>query len=212
MIRKDVTAINLKAYEASAADWRRLRAYAKRVADQTRRPLAPPITYSVTDYRTVERAVTQRSGPFGMFNRTVTRSERQPFTRQVTAIGPHWVLDQRHQNIEKNHTDRTSRHQETTHEEITYLLLPDGSLKYVAVWEEETVHISDATPRVVIDRSHHMRDIGDGELKAFDFEKVHREYGRHGKGIKTWGDREPGKKLLVHAKGVGLSMALKRLL
>ncbi len=101
-----------------------------------------------------------------MFNRTVTRSERQPFTRQVTAIGPHWVLDQRHQNIEKNHTDRTSRHQETTHEEITYLLLPDGSLKYVAVWEEETVHISDATPRVVIDRSHHLRDIGDGELKG----------------------------------------------
>ncbi len=48
--------------------------------------------------------------------------------------------------------------------------------------------------------------------RAFDFEKVHREYGRHGKGIKTWGDREPGKKLLVHAKGVGLSMALKRLL
>lgn len=204
--------MNLKAYEASTADWKRLHAYARKVAQQTRRPLAGPIGYTVTDYRTVERQVVRNSGPFGMFKHTETRSERQPFSRHVPVIGQHWVLDERHQNIEKNVGGRNSHHQETTHEKTTYLLLPDGALKYVAVWEEETVHTVDGSSRVVIDTSHHVKDIGDGELKTFDFEKRHSEYGRHGRGIKTWGNREPGKKLLVHAKGVGLSLALKRLL
>jgi hypothetical protein len=38
------------------------------------------------------------------------------------------------------------------------------------------------------------------------------EHGTHGRGTKTWGDRDPGKRLLSHTKGVGLTKALKRLL
>ncbi|MEV4859903.1 hypothetical protein [Streptomyces ossamyceticus] len=204
--------MNPKAYEASTADWKRLRAYARKVARQTRRPLAAAIGYTVTDYRTVERQVVREHGPFGLFKRTETRSERQPFSRHVPVIGQHWVLEVRHQNIEKNVGGRGGHHQETTHEKTTYLLLPDGELKCVAVWEEESVHTADGRTQIVVDTSHHVRDIGDRDLRTFDFEKCHREYGRHGRGTKTWGDREPGKRLLVHAKGVGLSAALKRLL
>jgi hypothetical protein len=204
--------MNLKAYEASTADWKRLHAYARKVARQTRRPLAAPIGYTVTDHRTVQREVVRSHGPFGLFKRTETRSERQPFSRHVQVVGQHWVLDVRHQNIERNVVGRGSHHQETTHEKTTYLLLPDGGLKRVAVWEEESVHTADGRTRIVVDTSHHVSDIGDHDLRAFDFEKRHTEYGRHGRGTKTWGDREPGKRLLVHAKGVGLSAALKRLL
>lgn len=49
-------------------------------------------------------------------------------------------------------------------------------------------------------------------LKLFDFEKTHYSYRTNGPGMQTWGDREPGRRLLVHARGVGLSLALKRLL
>jgi hypothetical protein len=57
-----------------------------------------------------------------------------------------------------------------------------------------------------------VTDIGERDLRSFDFEETHSENGTHGMGTKTWGTREPGPQLLVTAKGIGLSNALKRLL
>ncbi len=55
-------------------------------------------------------------------------------------------------------------------------------------------------------------ELSAGDVQAMDFEKRYSEDRTHRKGIKTWGDREPGTRLLSHAKGVGLTQALKRLL
>jgi hypothetical protein len=45
-----------------------------------------------------------------------------------------------------------------------------------------------------------------------DFEKRHTSHRADRSGTKVWGDREPGPRLLTHAKGDGLTQALKRLL
>ncbi|MFG1869263.1 hypothetical protein [Micromonospora arborensis] len=199
-------------YEASVADWPRLRAYAKRVARETRKPVEGPISYATTEYQTVEKERVRKSGPFGLFTRRELTSQQQPVTRRIDVVGRHWALDTRHYHIERNTRQRGGTHQEITHEQHTFLLLPDGALKHVVLYEEEVMHVERGATRAFVKHSHSVRDVDDYQLKSFDFEKTYAEHGTHGRGTKTWGDREPGRRLLVHARGVGLSLALKRLL
>ncbi|MBM7494499.1 hypothetical protein JOD64_005721 [Micromonospora luteifusca] len=201
-----------QAYEASVADWPRLRAYAKRVARDTRKPQEGSISYTTTEYQTVEKERVRKSGPFGLFTRRELTSQQQPVTRRIGVVGGHWALDRRNYHIERNTRLRGGTHQEITYEQHTFLLLPDGALKHVVLWEEEVMHVERGVTSAFVKHSHSVVDVGDSQLRSFDFEKTYAEHGTHGRGTKTWGDREPGRRLLVHARGVGLSLALKRLL
>ncbi|MFG2008482.1 hypothetical protein ACGFNF_05350 [Micromonospora sp. NPDC048868] len=200
------------AYEASTLDWARIRAYARRVARETRKPTESGISYTRTEYQTVTKRVEVRHGLFNMFTKVQHRPERVAVIQRVDVVGPHWVLDRRNQHIERNTRHRNTTHQETTHEQSWVVLLPDGSLKKVVLWEEENLRTENNRSTYFGTHSHSIADLGDGDVRAMDFEKRHSEYGTHGKGVKTWGDREPGRRLLTHAKGVGLTQALKRLL
>ncbi|MCV7303512.1 hypothetical protein H7J93_28235 [Mycobacterium barrassiae] len=201
---------NLATYEASSIDWDRLNKYARRVANETRRPSESPIKYTTTEYVDVPKTVAA-PGLRGLLGRTETKAARQQQQREVVVVGKHWLLDRRHHHIERNGRGKDYTNQETTHEQHYYVLLPDGSLKHVILWEEEFTLTSFGRTTFRLEKDHLVSDFGDGEIKAFDFEKRYSECGTHGHGTKTWGDREPGRRLLVHVKGVGLSRALKRL-
>ena len=203
---------NARAYEASTLDWTKLRRYARRVAAETRRPQAQAIAYTVTDFRPVSREVVRRTGPLGLFRRTEAVSENQPVERSVAVVGGHWVLDTRYQHIERSRRAPGGRYEETTSEKHVYLLQPDGSLTYVMLWEEEAVNNTHGRRLVFIDRTHHIHEFNEGDVRMFDFERKYTEDPPDRNGMKVRGDRECGRTLQVHAKGVGLSMALKRLL
>lgn len=200
-----------EAYEQSGVDWPRLHAYAKRVARETHKPVERKITYSETIYENVPVERPKR-GPLRMFQRTIVENHRRRSTQVIQVADEHWILDKRHHHIEKN-TNRTgTKYQETINEQISFILLPDGALKHVALYEEEFTSVSKGEHAYRGDRSHSVRDLNEWDLRSFDFEKRYAEHGSHGVGTKWWGDREPGRRLLVHSKGVGLSLALKRLL
>ncbi|WP_215549113.1 hypothetical protein [Amycolatopsis sp. CA-230715] len=136
--------------------------------------------------------------------------------QRVDVVGPHWVLDRRHHSIERNarygRGNRGSQ-RETTHEEHYVVLLPDGTLKKVAVWNEEVVTIDDGSVYQFETPDHSIRSVYESDVEDMDFEKHYASHGNPGDSIVTWGDqRVRGRRLLVHAKGVGLSQALKRLL
>lgn len=81
--------------------------------------------------------VEKKHGPFGLFTRVTHKTERKAVNRQVEVVGAHWVLETRNHHIERNVKLRNGKHQETTHEQHYLILLPDGALKKVVVWEEE---------------------------------------------------------------------------
>lgn len=204
---------NIAAYDASVVDWDRLRSFASRVAKETRHPLQEPITYTTNAYVDVPSTVSA-SGIAGLLGRTVISTKRESRSREVVVAGRHWVLQRRHHHIERNAKGKDYKNQETTHEQHYYILLPDGGLKHVCVWEEEFLLTSHGrTSFRPVEKSHLIKDLSsDWDLRVFDYEQHYAEHGTHGRGTKTWGDREPGRRLLVHAKGIGLSLALKKLL
>ena len=201
-----------KSYEASRLEWSRIRAYAKRVAYATRRPTESGISYSKTEHETVTKRVEVKHGLFNLFTKVENKPKSVAVNRRVDVVGPHWVLERRHHHIEHNTKHRNAVHQETTHEQHYVILLPDGSLKKVVLWEEENLHTEYGKTTFFATHHHLVTDLRDSDAQAMDFENRHSEHGTHGKGTKTWGDREPGRRLLTHAKGVGLTQALKRLL
>ncbi|MFG1838955.1 hypothetical protein ACGFH8_11030 [Micromonospora sp. NPDC049175] len=198
------------AYEATTLDWARIRAYAKRVARETRKPTESAISYTTTEYETQTKRVEVKHGLFDMFTRVETRSERVAVARRVDVVGPHWLLDRRHNHIQRNTRNRNATQQETTHEQHHVVLLPDGSLKRVVVWEEEFLGTENGKSTFFTTHKHLVADLDDRDVRAMDFEKRHSSHSADR--IQVWGDQEPGKRLLTHAKGVGLTQALKRLL
>ncbi|WP_328617234.1 hypothetical protein OHS18_13410 [Amycolatopsis sp. NBC_00355] len=200
------------AYNASTIDWSRIRAYAQRVAREARTPAEKGISYTTTEYQTVTKQVEVKHGAFNLFTRVENKSERVAVSKCVDVVGSHWVLERRHHHIECNTKERTYTNQETTHEQHYVVLLADGSLKKVILMETENMNTAHGRSTFFATHQHHLRDLSASDVEAMDFEKRHSEYGTHGRGTKNWGDREPGKQLLSHAKGVGLTKALKRLL
>jgi hypothetical protein len=201
-----------KAYEATALDWSRIHAYAKRVARETRKPRAGAISYTTTEYQTLTKRVEVKHGLFDMFTRIENRSERVAVDRRVDVIGTHWLLDRRGHHIENNTGHRNDTQQETTHEQHYVVLLPDGALKTVAVWEVQFFGIRNGKSNFYTTQKHHVVDLTDRDVRVMDFEKCHTEHPADRFGTRVWGDREPGPRLLAHAKGGGLIQALKRLL
>ncbi|MGW4215378.1 hypothetical protein ACWEIJ_45920 [Lentzea sp. NPDC004789] len=201
-----------QAYNASTIDWSRLRAYAQRVARETRVPAESGISYTTTEYQTVTKEVEVKHGFFNLFTRMEPKSETVAVSKRIDVVGRHWVLERRHHHIETNRKERTYSNQETIHEQHYVVLLSDGSLKKAVLTETENTTTADGRTRFFATHEHSLSDLSTRDVEAMDFEKRYCEYGTHGKGTKTWGDRDPGKRLLTQAKGIGLSKALNRLL
>jgi hypothetical protein len=201
-----------QAYNASTIDWPRIRAYARRVARETRTPAENGIFYTTTEYQTVTNPVEVKHGLFNLFTRVDKKSKQVTVEKRVDVVGRHWVLERRHHHIERNTKERTYTNQETTHEQHYLVLLADGSLNTVVLMETENMNTAHGRTTFFATHKHFLSDLSARDVEVLDFEKRLSEHGTHGRGIKTWGDREPGTRLLYHAKGVGLTKALKRLL
>ncbi|WP_146044342.1 hypothetical protein [Amycolatopsis sp. BJA-103] len=102
--------------------------------------------------------------------------------------------------------------QETDRERHYVVLLTDGSLKKIILSETEVMSNSHGRTTVFTTHKHSLSDLSSSDVETMDFEKQHYETGAGSTEIKAWGDREPGNRLLRHAKGVGVTQALKRLL
>lgn len=199
-------------YDASYIDWDRLKKYAQRVARETAMPLNPPLTYRRTTY--TDTPVTKTtSGFLGFGSRSYVVHERRPVCRDVQAVGPYWPIDLRHWHKEENTRNGNVRIQETNHEYHTLALLPDGSLVMAIISETEVINFRESQAKLVHhEQGHSIRAVNESDVVALDFQKCHRESGRHNVGTMVWGNWNPGKRLLRHAKGVGINLALKDLL
>jgi hypothetical protein len=128
-------------------------------------------------------------------------------SRVVEAVGTHWLLDSRSHHITQTYHGTGYQTEEETHEQHLYVLLPDGSLRLVAVTTEEVTVLEDGARRSGHTNStHSSREFGEAEVLMFDFENQHQHYPQ------AWGNRERGDVLLVDGKGAGLSEALSDLL
>ncbi|MEU7475463.1 hypothetical protein AB0A63_05720 [Lentzea sp. NPDC042327] len=199
-----------QAYNASIIDWPRIRAFAQRVARETRTPAEQGISYTTTEYETKIKLIEVKHGPFGLFTKTERKSEQVAVSKRIDVVGRHWVLERRNHHIE--HTTKTRAHtnQETSHEEHFVVLLADGSLKKVILIETENMNTAHGRNTFFFTHDHAVRDLSTSYVEAMDFEKRH--YSTTKARSQNWGDLEPGKRLLSHTKGVGLTKALKRLL
>lgn len=201
----------LEAYNASHADMTKLRAYARRVARETQAPLVDPLTYTRTSY--VEKSVTKKApGLAGFLGKTVVEKKREPRDSTIQVIGRHWILDgPRYHRITQTLGNGSHRNTEETNERTYMVLLPDVSLKRATLWTTTYTYNNSTVGGSIRDEARHsVRELSDHDIRCFDFERRHSE--SRDRGISTAGDREPGRRLLVHAKGVGLSKSLNRVL
>ncbi|MFI9452470.1 hypothetical protein [Amycolatopsis sp. NPDC052450] len=201
-----------QAYYASTIDWSRIRAFARRVARETRTPAENGIFYTATEYQTVTKQIETKHGLFNLFTKVEDKRERVAVSKRVDVVGRHWVLEERHHHIEHSTKDRTYTVQETDHERHYVALLADGNLKKIILTETEVMSNTHGRTTVFTTHKHSLSDLSGSDVETMDFEKQHYETGTGSTGIKAWGDREPGNRLLRHAKGVGVTQALKRLL
>lgn len=193
------------AYAASQVDWRRLKAFARRVADST--PVAPELGLALRVTESVTREETVKSGGFlgiGATARTVSRTEDRTIDKSV--LGPHWVLDTKISEEDAWYGDMLR-----TDHQVYYMVLEVGGALTTVLHidrRRQTPHRSD------VDRNDaDVREFSHGDVTHFDFEKVRAHWTP-----KTTG-RWPGEamndstgtRLQRHAKGVGLSMRLKEL-
>ncbi|WP_328836661.1 hypothetical protein [Streptomyces europaeiscabiei] len=184
------------AYEQSALDWTRLRRYAEKVVRETR---APRGTRQVVERS--ERVRQVRSGLFGLFTRQETYTVDVPRTE----TDDYWVLQ--HRSWHKKERGRGSQADEDTSELYRYCLTVKGGLVVKVTSETDVFPKSGGMFR---HETTSERPMTAEDVMLFDFEAqwYHRKEGRFT--IET--DRDPDRnRLKHHAKGVGLSLALKRL-
>lgn len=111
-----------------------------------------------------------------------------------------WTLASRY----SRRVEKTRSYTETSRSAIDYLLLRDGSLVVeVTTWTEMINPSYWETPKETLRRPFDVDCV-----KLFDFERKY--YLSRDQSVES--DRDPGNKLLVHAKGVGLTKRLKELL
>ncbi|MFD5269490.1 hypothetical protein [Streptomyces sp. NPDC058335] len=184
------------AYEQSELDWNRLRRYAQKVARETR---APRGTRQVVERS--ERVRQVRSGPFGLFTRQETYTVDVPRTE----TDEFWVLQTR--SWHKKERGQGNQADEDLTELYDYCLTVKGGLT-VRVTSETDAFFKGAL--TFSDRTTSERPMTADDVMLFDFEpeRYYREKGRFT--IET--NRDPDRRQLKHhAKGVGLSLALKQL-
>lgn len=154
-----------------------------------------------TEQRDVFVEKDRRSGFLGWRRETYRATERQAIVVEV--VPPHWVL------LHTNHWIQESSgraHQYEYNEQNYWVLTEHGDLLYVWAWEEFR--------RNQHDSGRFESDITAAMMSAdnvLSMDHAHPKYEvRRGKSL-YWGNRDPGK-LIRHAPGVGLSLALKSLM
>lgn len=186
----------LAAYEQSTLDYLKLQRYAQRVAREAKKPRE-----LVTKTKVVRVAREVHSGFFGLRRSIVFDDVEQRYE----APQDHWLLMSRFWNREDS-----SRHllEDTARARMSYCLQTNGEL-VVAVesWEEKVTREGR-----YIESQHETstRPFDERDVSLFDFEAKY--YETYGKKPKIWTNQDNSSKLLVHSKGVGLSLALKKLL
>lgn len=102
------------------------------------------------------------------------------------------------------------RHEE--HEErITYFLANDGRLlRKCEYWTDVTIIDGRRTEYMEEGRGESITEFDARDVELFDYERYHKSFNAYGAHFTS--DREPGRRVLYHAKGVGLSKRLKGIL
>lgn len=202
------------AYDDSVLDLERLSRYARRVARETSLPLAEPIRYEkVTE--TVEVAARYRRTVFGG-TRRVSPERRTRRTNVVEVVGAHWLISSR-----RWHHDEITQHdgstlQEETHFNHYLVLTPEGEI--LDAWTKHAIavqwgqKVGNGTLWEEFD--HSVSRASESDICALDFERYHQSFERRTGRTRHvyWQDRDPGRRLLKHAKGVGINLALKSIL
>lgn len=101
------------------------------------------------------------------------------------------------------------RHEE--HEErIRFVLTNDGRLLRKTTYWTDVTFLNGRSPAYQEEgRGESIREFGAGDVELFDHERQSKRFTAHGARFSS--DREPGRRVLHHAKGVGLSKRLKKL-
>lgn len=208
---------DLAAYQASTPDWARLRDYARRVARDTKLPLAAAVFHQpqLGVYYGPGDGIGRSSssgGLFGLFKKAPPPQPSPP--SPVAVIGQHWLLEQRTQHIRDVRRGGGTETEETTHYTFRWALLPNGDL--VRSWlEVEEVESRSQRPNTFSRHVSHRvetRALDVTDLAIFDFEKYYHDTSARRQPRTSWGDYPAGRRLIRHAKGIGLSMALKDIL
>lgn len=191
-------------YGETGLDRRRLESFAKRVARETKKPPEGPLVKMVSAQRAVVR---ERSAGFlGLRTEQYTTYETVQQRQQV--LSPYWTLFTTVHYIEEGESQKHFAYE--FNERNVWALARDGGLWKLWIWDDFTLYDgfggrskreSDATARVMSDED------------ILELDREHRFTHMYRRGLRDHyrGDRNPGK-VIRHAKGVGLSLALKALL
>lgn len=188
---------DLANYERSVADWRRLRTYAKRFAANTNlKPLQDSETFHIPKIREFPIKGLFRTK---YVTETYQDSEQRPFGHE------YWILDRRHWSKKQTHAHMIDESYEWTN----YRLHVDGSLVVSYEAWDEIILTPGGWSRQPSSWSHRPLD-SDEDLAIFDFEPAyHHSAGKIS--VDTNGNPDRNR-LKYHAKGIGLSLALKKIL
>lgn len=187
-------------YDKTTLDINRLRQYARKVAIECRRAPSPERTR--TRAKSVPETVTRRAGFLGLRTENVQLAKTIHVSEPV--IGQHWILHRTNHHIESKEGGKVTEY----HEQNFWVLQRDGTLSKIWEWEEFT-RWPNGTTRLEQDCT--AKSMTEADILRLDH--LDRQYDNGGDrgATKIWGDREPGKRIR-HAKGVGLSLALKALM
>ncbi|KQO98737.1 hypothetical protein [Leifsonia sp. Leaf264] len=190
---------NDKPYRRQDVDLPRLQRYARRVAGEAD-PAKKAARISQTEERAVAVQRSRRAGFLGlrkeMFDATENRSV------EVELVPPHWVLfSTTYWNIDDAKASLTEYN-----EQNYWVLTEGGDLLVIRRWEETKMF--KGYPNHVMDGETTAAPMSVEKILELDHQ--HPSYDRHHGSMHFWGNREAGK-LIRHAPGVGLSLALKGL-
>lgn len=182
-------------YDQSQINWEKLRKFAARVARETK---VRPTSGSFLRQESRTRQV--RAGMFGLS----TRAERYSVSVPVRFCPDYWVLERRwYKKVSRGRVENT----EVT--DLSYCLGSDGSLfvlseSYEGIWTKAAGYCE-------APEEPHTRPMNEADVQLFDFEQ--RNY-HHADGPVTIDNNtlpDP-RRLKFDSKGVGISIALKKLL
>lgn len=188
-------------YDRSILDRDRLTRYAQRVARETRQRPRERLAYAFDRSETV----TVHGKRLGIFPTTTQQQVTKEVTRE--AIGKHWVLLSE-RGLWKESGDVTEDTQLST---TSLVLLPTGQIKAVttlttAVYQWKPYRLLESTG------THQVREPTEEQLCDLDFEREARETSRAQGRERVVARRTHRVRLIRHAKGVGVNLALKAIL
>lgn len=211
--RRATALADINAYNSTSFDWERIHAYARRVARATPLPRSPAWQYRSTRLiRTVESPATRGFLGFGARPEKISTVSR---STSETILGEHWVIDRRSWHRRETSRFSGTRVEENDGEEYVYALLATGELTVGILKTNEVWNYSPqggASLVVHPTSTHRVVDLDEHFAGTLDFEKRWRDGSMSGRPTYSWGDRDPGARVIRHSKGVGLTLALKDIL